>query len=96
MRVAESREVAARLARAEEELKRAHADLDTERDARAKDAEVFRAGLAQTHEAAEEAITEARAEADSLRERVEELARVGEEATRLRDRLTSIREILDD
>jgi hypothetical protein len=89
-------EVAAGLQRSDEDLARARADLETERAARAADADRFRAGLAEMQEAADEAVADARAEVDVLRARADELAGAGEEAERLRRRLARVREILDD
>jgi hypothetical protein len=77
------------------ELARAREDLDEERAARARDAESFRASLAQAQEAAEEAVAEARDEVAALRARIAQLTNASTEAERLRSRLVSIREIID-
>jgi hypothetical protein len=89
-------EAQARLERVEKELARANEDLVQERAGRAADAQAFRAGLAEAQTAAEEAVAEALAEEAALRARVGELSVAGEEAERLRARLTSIWDILND
>jgi multidrug resistance efflux pump len=89
-------EANARLERAEQELARAREDLEAERASRAQDAEQFRADLAQAQQAAEEALAEAAAETSTLRVRVAGLHGAGAEAERLRNRLSTIREILDE
>ena len=78
------------------ELARAREDLDEERAARARDAESFRASLAQAQSAAEETVAEALDQAASLRARIADLTSASTEAESLRSRLVSIREILDD
>ncbi len=89
-------EALASVERVEKELSRAREDLDAERAGRAADAQEFRAALAQAHSAAEQAVSEALAEEAALRTRIAELASAGEEAERLRARLLSIRDILDE
>ena len=89
-------EARARLERVEKELARAREDLDDERTGRAADAEQFRAALAEAQSAAEETISAALAEEAALRAHVAELSGAGQEAERLRARLTSIRDILDE
>jgi hypothetical protein len=88
-------ETGERLARSEDDLARARDDLAAERAARAEDAERFRAALAGMRATADRAVREARADADAMRSRLEELESAGEEAALLRDRLTSIRDIAD-
>ena len=89
-------EANARLERVEKELARAREDLDAERAGRATDARSFREGLVQAQGAAEEAVADALAEIESLRTRVGELTQASADAERLRTRLTSIRDLLDD
>jgi hypothetical protein len=89
-------EVRALQERLEKELARARADLTEERAARAIDAERFRADLAQARETAEETLAEALGEVQRLNLRVVELEHAGEEAERMRARLTAVRELLDD
>jgi len=89
-------EANARLERVEKELARAREDLDEERAGRATDAKSFREGLSQAQGAAEETVADAASEVESLRARVGELTRSGADAERLRARLTSIRDLLDD
>jgi hypothetical protein len=89
-------EAHAGLERVAKELARAREDLDEERAGRAADAQEFRAALAEAQSAAEETVSEALAEQAALRTRVGELALAGQEAERLRARLTSIRDILDE
>ena len=89
-------EARARLERVEKELARAREDLDQERAGRAADAQELRAALAEAQGAAEEALSEALAEQAALRARVAELSNAGQDAERLRARLTSIRDILDE
>jgi hypothetical protein len=89
-------EAQARLERLAKELARAREDLDAERAGRAADAEAFRAALGEAQGAAEEAVSEALAEEAALRARVAELAAAGQEAERLRARLVSIRDLLDE
>ena len=71
-----------------EDLRRARADLQAERDGRAADAAAFREGLAQLREAAEEALAVERnarqAEITELQDRVAELGAAAAEADRLR------------
>jgi DNA repair exonuclease SbcCD ATPase subunit len=62
----ELREAQAALRRTEEELARARADLDTEREGRAADAVRFRQGLAQVRESAEEALAAEQRTAERL------------------------------
>ena len=69
------------------DLVRAREDLDEERAARARDAESFRASLAQTQNAAEEAVAETREEVVELRTRIAQLTSASTEAERLRSRL---------
>jgi hypothetical protein len=89
-------EMESRLSRCEQDLTRARDDLTAEQAGRAADAEQFRAALEQTRASAEEEVTAARADAAGLRSRVDELARVGEEAEQLRGRLSRIRAILGE
>jgi hypothetical protein len=89
-------EARARVERVEKELARAREDLDEERTGRAADAEQLRAALAEAQTAAEETISAALAEEAALRAHVAELSGAGQEAERLRARLTSIRDILDE
>jgi hypothetical protein len=89
-------EANARLERVAKELERAREDLDAERAGRAADAESFRASLAQAQSAADEAVAESLAEVESLRARIKVLTAAGEEADRLRMRLSSIRDMLDE
>jgi hypothetical protein len=71
-----------------EELRRARADLQAERDGRAADALAFREGLARLRAVADGALADDRrsrdAELADLRERMAELDDVGAEADRLR------------
>ncbi len=89
-------EASAQLDRAHDDRTRAQADLEAERAARAADAEEFRASLEQIRATAEEAVTEGLGEVVALRTRVASLAGVADEAERLRERLTSIRDMLED
>jgi hypothetical protein len=82
--------------RLEKELARAREDLAAERAARAGDAERFRADLAHAQETAEETLADALGEVERLNARVVELAHTGEEAERMRARLTAVRELLDE
>jgi hypothetical protein len=61
--------------RAEEELSRARADLQAERDGRVADAIRFRDGLAEMQAAAEEAEAASQAAIAALRERLDEVRR---------------------
>jgi len=81
-----------------EELTRARADLDAERDARADDAARYRAGLAEIRDAADAALREqsdglasATAEIEQLRE---QLAAAQAEAADARNRIATVREAL--
>lgn len=81
-----------------EELARARADLETEREGRAEDAERYRQGLAEIRDAAEAALEEqadglssATAEVEALRE---QLAVAQAEAADARNRLATVREAL--
>ena len=89
-------EAHARVERVEKELARAREDLDDERAGRAADAKSFREGLQQANAVAGETVADALAEVETLRSRVAEMAAAGAEAERLRARLDSIREILDE
>jgi hypothetical protein len=89
-------EAHARRERVEKELARAREDLDEERAGRAADAQAFRAALTEAQSAAEEAVSEARGEEAALRARVAELSSAGREAERLRVRLVSVRDLLDE
>lgn len=89
-------EAHARLERVEKELARAREDVDEERAGRAADAQQFRAALAEAQLAAEDTVAEAIAEAVALRTRVAELTIAGQQAERLRARLMSIRDIVDE
>ena len=82
--------------RTAKELARAREDLDEERAARGRDAASFRASLGQAQSAAEETVAEALEEVAGLRTRIAQLTSASTEAERLRSRLVSIREILDD
>lgn len=81
-----------------EELERARADLETEREGRAEDAERYKAGLAEIRETAEAALKEqadglssATAEVEDLRE---QLAAAQAEAADARNRIATVREAL--
>jgi hypothetical protein len=89
-------EAHARLARLDDELARARADLAAERAGRADDAEVYRARLTAIEQEAEEAVSEARADAGAMRARLEELTAAGAEAARLRERMVSIFDLAAD
>ena len=89
-------ETRTQLERAEKELAQSREELTAEREARTADAEEFRAGLAQTQAAADDAIAEGLAELPTLRARVDELAADAGEAERLRGRLDAIRDLLED
>jgi hypothetical protein len=92
--------------RADEELQRVRADLATEREGRAADAERFREGLATVRRSAEEALAaaaaaraenaeRARTEIAALRERIAELEPAGAELDSVRGELDSVRGELD-
>jgi hypothetical protein len=81
----EIRSVTAAAERAREEAVRARADLESERERQAVDAERFREGLASVQDAAGREI-------DALHQRMAVLERAGEEADRLRSDLEQARE----
>jgi hypothetical protein len=64
-------ELSAALRRTEEELARARADLEAERDGRAQDAERFREGLARIRTSAEQSLAAAQSEVQQLAEQGE-------------------------
>jgi hypothetical protein len=89
-------EADARQARLEAELARARSDVEGERAARADAAEQYRAGIERLRLAADEAVHEARAEADALRARVGQLEPAAAELDALQARLASVRDLLDE
>jgi signal transduction histidine kinase len=88
----EVRELRETAEREHEELERAQAALEAERERRAADGERFRTGLAQVRTTAEEALEATAAERDALRDEVTRLEAEARDAAQALASLSTVRE----